>query len=1144
MVLQEHKLAAGELEAASAWCKAWGWHSLWSPARAEVGQHGGRAHSGGCAIMVRDHLGLAPGPEVPASCRHRWCSGLLSVPGFGEVLLGVPYLISGEGVGEGNLNLLQHVGSAVAGWRVPLLLLGDWQNSPEAIDATGFSERLGCQVVAPEVEGTGTYKKPQGGFSTIDFMVGTVDILRGLQSSRPAPGGTYNLHRPLRHTFHSGLHVLRTLSWVKAESFNRGVFAGPEGPALEERWAAAGLAIEAAKSTTGSLAERQSRIDEAYRLWAGAAEGDLEENTGTKLRARGRRGGRPQLVWQRLKRTRQTMPEQPVERTARVGHWLSDRADEAKWLFEQNKSLASITATLEHNLPDMVEGSEEAKDLAVRLLGALQDPGGGVHLAAVAAEAKEFKEHREKEDFRIQRATWKEWAIGSLEQGAGKAHRITKRFRRWQPTVVKKDGLLCGDPTALLHDEAAKWQEIWGGWVPTEEQLPCSRDGLNIVAVRALPALGPDRLAEVSGSFAESSASAMDGFHVTDIRNISAKGRLALSGFYEAVEANSMWPLALGYLPMPMLEKGGEAGGFRLIGIFPAVVRIYFRARAPELEEWEQSCLDAPCFAAQRGSAAEDVAWHLGVRGEALACRHRGQQEEEEQDIFVAGTWDLAKCYETIGHELALKAAELHQAPMVIVQLAILLYRSWRFIMLGQAMAMPRQTFTGIVAGCAAATRVLKSSYRALFLRLVTWYRDVGWSVYIDDFTASGEGSRAWVMSRYLQAVQDMLSSIKEEVGCRVAPTKGGITASCLAVARQLRACLPAGGAAAKAYKCLGVDIAAGRTRRQVRLLSSKAARAKVLNLRFKKFRMFARTVGAKAKKLVTTGWRPALVYGSSSWGMDDREMAQLSRVSFACSVANTSGRSRTAMLLLRGSPEASAAWASLHKWAKEVWQLGQGICRHGSSLPSLLKAFGEVRAFPPASWAEVRGPIGAAICEASRLGWQFDSATTIILHDGEVADLLVYSPAFLVVKAKEAYQLKKKAELGTKLGLPGPVGLEPVLRTLAATKDPHSRAIIECFLSGGLWPNNRLAEAGFAVQASCDKCGRQDSVRHRLWECRDERVAKLRAELVPSSTADWARQPGSPSIFENGWAVDYIVPHLQRHRGYHLRDKTKNKFF
>ena len=133
-------------------------------------------------------------------------------------------------------------------------------------------------------------------------------------------------------------------------------------------------------------------------------------------------------------------------------------------------------------------------------------------------------------------------------------------------------------------------------------------------------------------------------------------------------------------------------------------------------------------------------------------------------------------------------------------------------------------------------------------------------------------------------------------------------------------------------------------------------------------------------------------------------------------------------MLLLRGSPEANASWAALAKLATECWRSANGGCTLGTTLPELLSAVDRVVASPPSSWQQVRGPVGAAFLEARRLGWELQPRGRVKLHDGELIDLVRFSPAFLDQHAKVAYQQLQRMKLKEKWAMPGLPALAPVL--------------------------------------------------------------------------------------------------------------------
>lgn len=233
--------------------------------------------------------------------------------------------------------------------------------------------------------------------------------------------------------------------------------------------------------------------------------------------------------------------------------------------------------------------------------------------------------------------------------------------------------------------------------------------------------------------------------------------------------------------------------------------------------------------------------------------------------------------------------------------------------------------------------------------------------------------------------------------------------------------------------------------------------------------------------------------------------MDNLSRVSFVCSTGNTQGRSRTAHLLLKGSPEASASYMALAKWVKELWLMAGGRPRTGTSLPTLLGYYRAVSSSPPSFLGEVRGPIGAMLLEAARLGWSLSSdGTTITLADGE---------AHVGIKAKAAYRDKALGSMGSRLGMGGPASIEPIAAVLASTTSPRERYNIETFASSAIWTNDRLASAGYLIQGTYDKCGLQDSVRHRLYVCLDDDVCKARQGLdLPTGLLEEGQADDGPS--------------------------------
>ena len=91
---------------------------------------------------------------------------------------------------------------------------------------------------------------------------------------------------------------------------------------------------------------------------------------------------------------------------------------------------------------------------------------------------------------------------------------------------------------------------------------------------------------------------------------------------------------------------------------------------------------------------------------------------------------------------------------------------------------------------------------------------------------------------------------MKEEVGCSVAPKKGGITSTSITVAKEVRSLLPTGAQATSGYRCLGVDVVGGRKRQQWLRASTKMGRFGILQKRPKQFKLFAKAVGGTSQEV------------------------------------------------------------------------------------------------------------------------------------------------------------------------------------------------------------------------------------------------------------------------------------------------------
>ena len=1102
VLVQEHRLtSAEEVEVASAWARSKGWKSLWT--RAQRTGAGKQNTSAGTAILVRDEMGLRPLPEAGrvVEAKHRVTWGILEAPGFGEVLLGSIYLVTGEQLSPANLSIMAHIGLTIQTTGLQHIVGGDWNMERQVVQESswGTDNDVRTRLLGHEgVGGTCKYKK-QGkrkhGYSNIDFFAVDDRLALAVKGCWPSPGGTYNPHRPITMEFHPKAGTLVGLSWEKPEDLPKDLVQGPQLPRYRE-WARALQRCRAAEAGAHTD-QRQSLIDQAYEEWSNAAEEELELFTGACLEKKGTRGKPPAMVVRPIivQRSRPL----PAVAGARPVLWVMDRMHEAQALGDKplQWQARQWKAQLK-GLPKWVKDDstargflEEVKQWFETVADHRADLSHRVEAAAEAAQATAKQQAQEH---------WRQWAEAAVMRGAGPAHKVAKRSTPWAPTaVMDAEGQVVSSPSELLADQARKWHKLWRANTQGRTLRPgreaCAELGFE--DCKPGPLATPAQLRAISRSFPQKTAAGMDGWHVSHIALLSDSGLRALALVLQAAEAGSVWPTALAAILLPLLEK--PTGGYRTIGVFPAVVRVWGKLRADMMAEWEDRH-DLPSFSAGKGRAAEDVPWRIGVLAEEAV------QSGQEAAAFTVG---LEKFYETIQADILMDRCRRTGVPMFIVQLALVVYRSTRFVALGSFVARGEVAGRGIVAGCAHATRFIKAVYWQLTVDVSKMYTEIPTSlaIYIDDFTVFARGTRVQVRQALSAVGRELNYRLQHEIKCSIAQGKGGIAASSERLAAGLRkdlACF--GHAKEQAYTCLGVDVCAGKERgswwRQ-----SRAAQRRSKTLRhIQRFRMFPRALGKPGMKVFTCGARPAWYHAVATTGLDGKQLEELRNWTARCSCRSLRGRNKEVSLAILHDSSWNLAMAATLRWAREAWQAGQRR-GFGFSVVDMRRAF--AASSLPQAWRRVRGPVGAMLLELRRLGWEAKSAFVIGTIDDEI-NLLVDSPAMLAHRIMKHYEWKQLQKAGESVGLPGPPAIEPIRRS--AGRGGLEGMVTTSFVTGGTWTRKRLRDIGYLVQADCE-CGQEDTVYHRLYTCLRPEVIEARAAVADKAFLHRARVTGPTSM-------------------------------
>ena len=132
----------------------------------------------------------------------------------------------------------------------------------------------------------------------------------------------------------------------------------------------------------------------------------------------------------------------------------------------------------------------------------------------------------------------------------------------------------------------------------------------------------------------------VNGLHPRHIGLLESRGLRVLAAILSCSEALGIFPEPLGVVLVALLGK--LAGGFRPIGLYHPVFRIWAKARRKVVDNWD--CQNPVAgFAAGKGQSSIDVVYRHAVRSELA---------QAEDKKFCIALLDLHKCYESVRHSI------------------------------------------------------------------------------------------------------------------------------------------------------------------------------------------------------------------------------------------------------------------------------------------------------------------------------------------------------------------------------------------------------------------------------------------------------------------------------------------------------------
>ena len=258
------------------------------------------------------------------------------------------------------------------------------------------------------------------------------------------------------------------------------------------------------------------------------------------------------------------------------------------------------------------------------------------------------------------------------------------------------------------------------------------------------------------------------------------------------------------------------------------------------------------------------------------------------------------------------------------------------------------------------------------------------------------------------------------------------------------------------------------------------------------------------------------------------------------------------------------AAVAPLVRWADEVWRAVTGL-GGGLDLPELRRIWDGAMDSAPMKWGQVRGPVGAALLSAKRIGWSWHSPFALRDADGTEIKLTEVAPRMFQQRLQFGVRRVLEVQCSANLHAAGYVGNKgrklanrvsfgAVAKVTRARKDllePIDRGCLLSVATGALWTRTRLHQAGYVESNLCTLCHAEpDTEFHRWWEC--SASATERDRLTSNATRERALAAGSRSLLFSRGIVEHpdeIFPlpaaHVQQRIQVKQRDGTwTNKEF
>ena len=733
--------------------------------------------------------------------------------------------------------------------------------------------------------------------------------------------------------------------------------------------------------------------------------------------------------------------------------------------------------------------------------------------------------------------SFRSWLVKDLASGASGAHAMVKS-KPFIPSVP------CNETPGIF----ATWASLWGDSEFAKEaisewpkhlcrfvQAACvsgSRfaqlaDAKRIAnAQELLESLTLHDFTSAAKSYPEKKARGVDGWSSNFLHSLPDDAAQGFVNVMNGAQATMTWPIQLMANLISLIPK--QQGGERPIAKTPMIYRIWCLARSPAVKSWANDNVSDYDYAAAGRSAVHSAALRSWMNELAvLSGRHVGSL-----------LWDIEKFFDSLQPRLIIQRGLEMGYPIIDLILAMSMHMAPRFMVLSGCISAPILPNVSILAGCMHSVYFARLEMSEPLGAIVRRVSSVKSYSLVDDVAQTAIG--------HIAKVATELTDAGILFATRMKAIKLKISSKSVVVASNDRL---ASAIARAISKATGVVIKTQRSGRDLGVLNNPTGkrntalqqeRVRKATIRGGKISKLARSV-RKASSLAYTGALPQAIWGAAAVGCSPSVVSRLRTMMASASGIVASGRCRaTAIAITMGptrDPAIVLAMQQIGLWI-DLWR-SDPSCRalaarnwtvsynrvvglrpndpHHNRSVAIANAVHQPELMRQrARWGAVIGPMTATMATLHDAGWSLMNPARWVDPAGceWVPDFMADKQPFVELVGEFVSNLiwRHAATGWNGLGLQDGVDWTATLalqRHIATVHghasdaddamDPDDPAFVgqserwaetslswlQLFMTGGYWPQHRLAEIHPDQSATCPRCASApETAFHLLYEC------------------------------------------------------------